>query len=85
MSAISHPSLKIAPKLERLDISGPKTYQKAIANISVRFEIKKIWPKNGFFERPKMAVLAAPGSAARAKWAKRGSPNYTEFPFGNLN
>ena len=41
-SAISHPCLKIAPKFERLDILGLKTYQKPIANISVWFEIKKI-------------------------------------------
>ena len=40
--SISPPGLQIAPKCESLDISGLKTYQKPIANISERFEIKKI-------------------------------------------
>ena len=82
--AISRLSLKIAPKFERLDILGPKTYQKPIANISVWFEMNKIWPKNGFFEIPKMAVLAAPGPAIRAGWAKRGSPDFVLGPAAPL-
>ena len=40
--SISRPSLQIAPKFERLDITGPKTYQKPLANISVGFERNKI-------------------------------------------
>ena len=49
-SVIGHisPSIKIAPKFERLDISGLETYQKPIANISARFERKEIYPKNHF-------------------------------------
>ena len=82
--SISRLCLHIAPKFESLDISGLKTYQKPIANISVRFEMNKIWPKNGFFEIPKMAVLAAPGPAVRAGWAKRGSPNFVLGPAAPL-
>ena len=84
MSAISCLSLKIAPKFERLDISGLKTYQKPIATTSVRFEMKTIWPKNGFFEIQKMAVLAAPGPAVRAGWAERGSPDFVLGPAAPL-
>ena len=40
--SISPPGLQIAPKFKSLDISGLKTYQKPIANISVGFEIQKI-------------------------------------------
>ena len=80
MSAISHPCLKIAPKFERLDISGLKTYQKPIANISEWFEVKKLWPKNDFSKNQKMAVLAAPGPAVRARWAKRGPPGFVSGP-----
>ena len=40
--SISRPSLQIAPKFKILDISGLKTYQKPIANISLGFERKKI-------------------------------------------
>ena len=36
-------------------------------------------------QRKTLATLGAPGPPIRAKWAKRGSPNYTEFPFGNLS
>ena len=53
--ARSRPSLKIAQKFQRLDISWLKTYEKPIANISLRFERKKIWPKNGFFGGSKKA------------------------------
>ena len=81
---ITRPSLQIAPKFERLDILGLKTYQKPIATTSVRFEMKTIWPKNGFFEIPKMAVLAAPGPAVRAGWAKRGSPAFVLGPSASL-
>ena len=59
--AITRPSLKIAQNSEKLDISGPKTYQKPIANISVRFERKKIWLKNEILLWSKMATLEAPG------------------------
>ena len=45
----SRPSLKIPQKFQRMDISDMKTTKKPIANISLRFERKKIWPKNGFF------------------------------------
>ena len=82
--SISRLCLHIAPNFERLDISGLKTYQKPIATTSVRFEMKTIWPKNGFFDIPKMAVLAAPGPAARAEWAKRGSPNFILGPGATL-
>ena len=81
---ITRPSLQIAPKFERLDILGLKTYQKPIATTSVQFEMKTIWPKNGFFEIPKMAVLAAPGPAVWAGWAKRGSPDFVLGPAAPL-
>ena len=55
----SCPSLKIAQKFQRLGISGLKSYEKAIANISLRFERKKIWPKNRFFGRSKLATFEA--------------------------
>ena len=80
MLAISHPCLKIAPKFERLDISGLKTYQKPIANISEWFEVKKLWPKNSFSKNPKTAVLAGPEPAVRAGWAKRGPPGFVSGP-----
>ena len=40
--SISRLCLQIAPKFERLDISGLKTYQRPLANISVGFEIEEI-------------------------------------------
>ena len=57
----SRPSLKIPQKFQRLDISGMKTTKKPIANISLRFERKKIWPKNGFFLGSKLPPREAPG------------------------
>ena len=77
---ISRPGLYLAPKCESLDISGLKTYQKPIANISLGFERKKIRPKNRIFQSPKMATLEAPGPAESAEWAERGSPNFVLGP-----
>ena len=57
----SRPSLKIPQKFQRLDISGMKTTKKPIVNISLRFERKKIWPKNGFFWGSKLPPREAPG------------------------
>ena len=82
--AITRPSLKIAQKSERLDISGPKTYQKPIANISVRFERKKIWLKNDIFLRPKMATLEAPGHHVWARTVERGVSNLVLGPGDRL-
>ena len=57
----SRPRLKIAQKFQRLDISGMKTTKKPIANISLRFERKKNWPKNGFFRGSKLPPREALG------------------------
>ena len=78
--SISRLCLHIAPNFERLDISGLKTYQKPIANISLGFGTKKIWPRNRILQSPKMAALGAPGPAGSAEWAKRGSPNFVLGP-----
>ena len=63
----SRPRLKIAQKFQRLDILGLKTYEKPIANISLRFERKKnLAEKTDFFfggggkKRPIFGLLCGP-------------------------
>ena len=72
----SRPRLKIAQKFQRLDISGLKTYEKPIANISLRFERKKNWPKNGFLGVSKKAhfwpLLRPVGPFYGPEWPKGG-------------
>ena len=72
----SRPRLKIAQKFQRLDISGLKTYEKPITNISLRFERQKNLAKNGFLGGSKMPPLGGPGALwAWARISKRGVSN----------
>ena len=48
-------------KIQKIGHFGAKNLPKPIANISVRFERKKIWPKKHFSKNPKISASEAPG------------------------
>ena len=61
-------------KIQKIGHFGAKNLPKPIANISVRFERKKIWPKKHFSKNPKISASEAPGPA------KRGLPDFVLGP-----